>query len=142
MPKANMTNIELVKKVYADFLAGDIESILAALSDEIEWITPGTFPTSGTRHGKTEVAKFFDLVKSTWLFSVFEPREYIAAGHNVAVIGTYTVMARATGKTASSMWMMHWKIRRGKIAYFREFADIQAIGNAVMSGGAVAAKDA
>ena len=55
---STQANIAFVQKAYADFLAGDIASILAALTDDIEWITPGKgIPTEGTRHGKAEVAK-------------------------------------------------------------------------------------
>jgi ketosteroid isomerase-like protein len=59
-------NIALVQKAYADFVAGDIPSIIAALSDEVEWINPGKgVPTGGIRHGKAEVSQFFDEVAKT-----------------------------------------------------------------------------
>ena len=90
-------NVAFVQKAYADFLAGDISSILAALTDDIEWITPGKgVATEGVRHGKAEVAKFFEAVAATWKFTAFQPREYIASDDTVAVIGSYTAIARAT----------------------------------------------
>src|SRR5690348_16422934 len=110
-------NIAFVQKAYADFLAGDIASILAALTDDIEWTTPGRgVPTSGTRHGKAEVAEFFQKVAETWNFTAFEPREYIASGDMVAAIGSYTAIARATGRNVTSEWVMVWKIRDGYLA--------------------------
>jgi ketosteroid isomerase-like protein len=125
-------NIAFVQKAYADFLAGDIGSILAALTDDIEWTTPGKgVPTEGARHGKAEVAKFFQAVAETWNFTAFQPREYIASDDTVAVIGSYTAIALATGNSMSSEWVMVWKIRDGKLARFREYTDTQALAEAV-----------
>jgi ketosteroid isomerase-like protein len=62
-----------------------------------------------------------------WNFTAFEPREYIASGDKVAVLGSYTAIARATGKSMSSEWTMVWKFRDGKLAWFREFTDTHAL---------------
>jgi ketosteroid isomerase-like protein len=82
------------------------------------------------------VAQFFQTVAETWNFTAFEPREYIASGDMVAVLGSYTAIARATGRTVSSEWTMVWKIRDGKLAWFREFTDTQALAEAVVARAA------
>jgi hypothetical protein len=125
-------NITFVKNAYANFLGGNVDAILDTLTDDVEWITPGAgVPTAGTRHGKAEVAQFFQLVAATWDFTAFEPREYVASGDTVVAIGYYTAIARATGKAMASDWTMVWKIRDGKLAWFREFTDSQALAAAV-----------
>jgi ketosteroid isomerase-like protein len=127
-----MTNIQIAQKAYADFKAGDIPSILSVMTDDIELITPGAgIPTAGVRHGKAEVARFFELVGATWDFEAFEPREYVGSGETVVAIGSYTAMARATGRKVSSDWAMLWKFRDGKATYFREFTDTLALSQAV-----------
>jgi ketosteroid isomerase-like protein len=135
---STQTNIEIAKKAYADFKAGDIQSLLAVLSDNVEWTTPGEgLPTQGVRHGKAEVAKFFETVAATWSFNVFEPREYIASGDMLAVVGSYTATAQSTGKTVSSEWVMLWRFRDGQVAAFREYTDTQALVQAITPRTAV-----
>jgi ketosteroid isomerase-like protein len=125
-------NIAFVKKAYADFLAGDIPTILSGLSDEVEWITPGTgIPTAGARHGKAEVREFFQTVAATWEFTNFEAREYIASGDMVTATGSYTAISRATRRSVTSEWVMLWKIQNGKLTRFREFTDTQALAAAL-----------
>jgi uncharacterized protein len=126
------TSIAFVKKAYADFLAGDIPAVLSALSDNVEWITPGAgIPTEGTRHGKAEVKDFFETVAATWEFTDFQPRDYIASGDMVTAIGSYTAISRATRRTATSEWVMVWKIQNGKLTWFREFTETLALAEAL-----------
>ena len=95
----SQANIEIAKNCYAAFVSGNIPAILAVLADDVEWINPGKgVPTEGTRRSVEEVARFFEMVGSTWNFTSFEPREYVANGETVVVVGSYAGTARATGK--------------------------------------------
>ena len=128
----SQANIDIAKSSYAAFGRGDIPAILAVLDPNVEWTTPGKgVPTEGTRRGPAEVARFFETVGSTWTFTAFEPREYVASGDTVVAIGSYAATARATGKPMTSDWVMVWKFRNGKLAYFREYTDTQALAAAV-----------
>ncbi len=51
-------NIELVKKGYEAFSAGDVEGVMNVFDDNIEWIQPGESAISGTYHGKGELGEF------------------------------------------------------------------------------------
>ena len=129
----SQSNIEIAKSCYAAFARGDIAAILAALAEDIQWITPGAegIPTAGNRKGRDEVKQFFESVTSTWTFTAFEPREYIANGDSVAALGSYEGISRATGKPLSASWAMVWKFRDGKVVYFREYTDTQALAGAL-----------
>jgi ketosteroid isomerase-like protein len=128
----SQTNIELAKSQYAAFQRGDIASILASLTDDIEWITSGDgLPTTGTRRGAAQVAQFFESVANTWNFTVFEPREFMASGDSLAVSGHYAAIAKPTGKKMAADWLMVWKIRDGKVSYFREYTDTEALAAAL-----------
>jgi uncharacterized protein len=52
---AGEQNIETAKRGYAAFSAGDAAGAMEALSDDIEWITPGNSAISGTIRGKEAV---------------------------------------------------------------------------------------
>jgi ketosteroid isomerase-like protein len=128
----SQANIEIAKNCYEAFGRGDIPALLAALAEDVEWITPGEgIPTEGTRRSRAEVGAFFEAVGNTWSFTSFEPREYIASGDTLVVMGRYGGFAKATGKPVASDWVMVWKIRDGKVAYFREFTDTLALANAL-----------
>lgn len=88
-------------------------------------------PTEGTRRRAAEVARFFEIVGKTWNFTSFEPREHIASGDTVVVFGSYEGIARATRNPVASEWAMVWKMDGGKVAYFRELTDTEALASAV-----------
>ncbi len=48
-------NKELIKKGYAAFSEGNVESVMDLFDDDIEWVQPGDSAVSGTFHGKAEV---------------------------------------------------------------------------------------
>jgi ketosteroid isomerase-like protein len=117
-------NIQIAQKAYADFGRGDIASLLDALDENIEWVTPDIgIPPGGRYHGKAEVAHFFQQVNDLWDFQTFEPRNYIASGDQVAVQGFYSFTAKSTGRSGKSDWVMVWTIRDGKCVQFQEYVD-------------------
>ena len=70
-------NITLVQGLYAAFGRGDIATIVAGLTQDIDWQTLGPardYPTFGQRKGKAAVQEFFAQVAATEEFSDFSPR--------------------------------------------------------------------
>ena len=47
-------NVEIAKKGYEAFGAGDIETALADFDDNVEWTIPGNSTLSGTYRGKEQ----------------------------------------------------------------------------------------
>ena len=132
-------NIAFVQKAYADYRAGNIKAIMDTLADDIEWIMPGkSLPSSGTFHGKAGVARFLEITKETWSSLSLEPRQYIASGDTVAVVGTVSATARSTGRSLTTDWVMLWKIRDGKLASFQEMTDTLAAAEALKPHAATA----
>jgi hypothetical protein len=52
---AGEQNIEIAKQAYAAFSAGDAAGAMAAMADDIQWVTPGNSAISGTVQGKQAV---------------------------------------------------------------------------------------
>ena len=48
-------NVELIKRGYDAFAAGDVEQLMSMLDDNVEWVQPGESTISGTYHGKGEL---------------------------------------------------------------------------------------
>ena len=56
------TKIQTVQDVYAAFGRGDVEAILAVLTDDVDWASEpesSIAPWHGVRRGKAEVPSFF-----------------------------------------------------------------------------------
>ncbi len=122
---SEQASVELVQQAYAAYGRGHIQGVLNTLADDVEWVVPGPkeIPYAGERHGKDQIAQFFKLVDETTELDPFEPREFIAQGDRVVVLGYYAGHAKATGRGLESHWAMAFTVRNGKITEFREYTD-------------------
>ena len=123
------STVEIVQALFAAFGRGDIASVLAALSDDIEWSVAGPREVAyaGTRHGREQVAQFFQALGSSVEMLQFEPREFIAQGDQVAVIGAERLRVKATGRTVKNQWVILFTLRDGRVVRFREYGDTAAL---------------
>jgi uncharacterized protein len=130
-------NTNIVKQTYECFLRGDIESLLKLYADDVQWEVygPPSIPTTGARNGLPEVAQFFAQVNDSLEVQSFEPREFIAQGDQVAVLGHYTWTAKPTGRSFSANWAHVVSLRNGKITRFREYTDTAAAVEAFAGSG-------
>jgi len=121
------SNTQIVKEAYSAFLRGDVNAILDALDDAVEWEavkgTEGVAPHAGLRRGRAAVEAFFKQVNDSILFETFEPREFIAQEDMVVAIGRYVGTVKPTRRPFSSEWVMAFTIRDGKVVRFREWTD-------------------
>ena len=132
------TNMQVVKDAYAAFQRGDIDGVLALVDDSVEWEavkgTEGVVPTAGVRRTRRGVAEFFSQLAQWADFQQFEPREFIAQGDQVAVVGDYSARVKGTGRSLACDWVMVFDVRNGRITRFREWTDsaqlVRAYGTA------------
>jgi ketosteroid isomerase-like protein len=118
--------IALVKSLYAAFGKGDIATIVAATTADVDWESvgrPSDFPSYGVRKGQAGVQEFFAIVGGSLTFSEFSPKQFHAAGNTVFALGHYVYTVKKTGKIAESDWIHVFTIADGKVKAFREFSD-------------------
>jgi len=122
------TNTEVVQQGYEAFGRGDIPALLDLLTDDVEWTLqgPSVIPFAGTRHGREGVEEFFSVLDETLEFEQFEPREFVAQGDSVVVLGYERSLAKATGRWLEQEWAHVYTLRDGKIATGRFFEDTAA----------------
>ncbi len=127
-----VANVELVKRLFAAFAKRDINMILAALSPEVEWGEPDNpyNPAGGTRHGHEGFLEWLRIGQQSEDIMVLEPRQFLAGGESVAVVGYERCRAKSTGKVYESDFVYLVTIRDGKIARFQEFFDTYSAGEA------------
>ena len=129
MQDIQTNNLAQVKTVYDAFGRGDVQAILDGCSPNIQWHSGGTrddFPAFGERSGLNGVASFFKDVAENNQFSSFEPREFLASGDKVVVIGHYDMTQKKTGKALSSDWVHVFTFAGGKCTAWRELNDSAA----------------
>jgi ketosteroid isomerase-like protein len=118
-------NVELVQQCYAAYGKGDIEQIIGCMTPDVDWEladVPGV-DFSGKRHGCDQVREFFRLNGEQQTVRDFAPREFIAQGDKVVVLGHGAWTVKATGLDFESDWAHVFTLRDGKVAAFREFMD-------------------
>jgi ketosteroid isomerase-like protein len=130
-------NLQIVKNGYAAFGRGDVPGLLALLAEDVVWDMPGDgFPLAGTYRGHEGVASFFQKLGEQAEILEFQPREFLADGNRVLVVGWESMKVRATGRGVEIDWVMSFTLRNGKIAKFREYTDTKAIADAHVSAAA------
>ncbi|MGO4380279.1 nuclear transport factor 2 family protein [Pseudoduganella sp. RAF53_2] len=116
---------ELVMKGYKLFQAGDIRSLLDMYHDDAEWTGPESeyLAYSGNYHGKQGIAQFFTNLNAAVQALHMEPKQIIAEGDTVVVIGDSTWLARNTGRQYDNPFVHVFNIRDGKVARFTSYWD-------------------
>jgi hypothetical protein len=119
-------NIQVVQMGFAALGKGDVKSLLDVFTDDAVIQHPGpkdTIPFAGTHRGKDQVAWFFKTMSETQEFKQFEPKEFIAQGDNVVVIGRETARVKSTSRTFDVDWAMCFTVKAGRVASIRIFED-------------------
>ena len=125
-------NRQLVEQAYANFKAGDIPTLLQSMSEDIAWQLPEVenVPFSGKRQGRAAVGEFFSALASLQDARSFEPREFIAQGDKVVVLGHYVWEVKANRRTYESDFAHVFTVRGGRIVAFQEYTDSAAVAKA------------
>ena len=108
-------NVEIAKKAYEAFAAGDLETVLSTFDDNIEFVVPGNSTISGTYRGKAEVTKFFAKLAEKSFTTT--PSRFVADGDVVVALGQIT----AGGESAPEADVCTF--RGGKLAKLEGFGD-------------------
>src|SRR6478752_6653280 len=123
-------NVQTVKDFFAAIGRGDREGLLALVAEDIEWIIPGEdWPLAGTHRGHAGLTSLLQKVSETVETST-EPREFVAQGDRVLVVGFATGRIKATNRTFEDHWVFAITVRNGKLMNIREYIDTQALARA------------
>ncbi|MBW3665518.1 MAG: nuclear transport factor 2 family protein [Actinobacteria bacterium] len=126
------SNIELVQQIYAAIGRGDIGTVTAMMTNDVEIHVPGpdVIPFTGTFRGADGVGQFFQSIGANCDVVALQPTEFVADDDHVVVVGSETLTAKPTGRSWSTEWAMVWTILEGKVSCLREFHQTHAIAAA------------
>jgi ketosteroid isomerase-like protein len=119
-------HIQTVKTVYEAFGRGDVDAIVATVTDDVDWGSDtgsGVAPWYGSRRGPSGVTAFFADFGAAMEVEEFTPLTFGANADDVLTVVQFRARSRATGKVAS-MQLHHWfHFRDDKIDYYRGTED-------------------
>lgn len=120
-------NVQIAKDTFAAIGRGDLQGLLALFAEGIEWIIPGEWPLAGTHRGHAGVADLFQKAFEMVELSFSEPREFVAQGDRVLVVGFAKGRVKATNRTFEDHWVFAFTVRNGKVTNIREYIDTLAL---------------
>jgi uncharacterized protein len=119
-------NIKTIEGVYEAFGRGDVQAVLDAVTDDVDWAaeTSSTAaPWYGVRHGKEGVASFFEAFGSSMEIQEFDPYAFAANDTEVHTVVHCRATSRATGKAINHDLHHYFRFENGKIAFYRGTED-------------------
>jgi ketosteroid isomerase-like protein len=123
-------NVQIVKDAFAAIGRGDMQGLLALSAEGIEWIIPGDWPLAGTYRGHAGLADLLQKASEMVETSFPEPREFVAQGDRVLVVGFSRGRVRATNRTFEDHFVFAITVRNGKVTNIREYIDTLALARA------------
>jgi ketosteroid isomerase-like protein len=129
---SDQDNTAVVRKAYENFKTGNIEALLGQMSEDVDWHLPDIegVPFAGARRGTGQVGEFFSTLADVQDTLAFEPREFVAQGDKVVVLGDYSWRVKKNGREYGSDFAHVFTVRDGKIVAFHEYMDTAAAADA------------
>jgi ketosteroid isomerase-like protein len=105
-------NVQIVKDFFAAIGRRDKQGLLALSAEDIEWIIPGEdWPLAGTHRGHAGLADLLQKASEMVETSLTEPREFVAQGDRVLVVGFARGRIKATNRTFEDHWIFAITVR-------------------------------
>ncbi len=117
-----MSNVEIIKSIYAAFEHRDQAAILKLISPDVRIEQSTALPWGGSYAGHAGLRDFFTKLL-THLDSHLTLERYLDAGDHVVAIGWTSGTVRATGKPFHVPIAHVWQVRDGKAVSFRPYID-------------------
>jgi ketosteroid isomerase-like protein len=120
------TKIETIQRVYEAFGRGDVEAILAQVTDDVDWASVAESPVGpwhGVHKGKAEVMLFFKDLGETLEVTEFTPLSFGSNDTDVFVVIRFGFNVRANGRHGSMEIHHWWRFTDGLISMYRGTED-------------------
>src|SRR5947209_5643081 len=109
-------NKQLLRRMYDAFGRDDIDAVLADMTDDFTWYSPGAAPFAGHRTGIDQMREFFSESARWVQMDQFDADEILADGDRVVVLGRQRGTVRESGRRFETQWAHVYTVRNGKVA--------------------------
>jgi ketosteroid isomerase-like protein len=117
---------ERLYSLYAAFRLGNVDFVLNAFDDNIEFISYSPieiFPFLGHHRGKEAIAKVLKAGYDEFEFIAYEPVFMVCEADDAAVVLFVRFVHRKTGRSITTMIAHFMRFKQGRIIELREFMD-------------------
>lgn len=124
-----MSNVDLVKGVYAAFGAGDVPKVLSSMHPQIQWTQSAGYKIGPGVHRSPQaiLENVFARIPVAYESFSVDVERLIDAGNLVVMEGHYVAKGKATGKSVRAAVAHVLEIADGKIVRFDQYVDSAAI---------------
>jgi ketosteroid isomerase-like protein len=118
-------NLALVQQGYKLFSQGDIPGLLKLMGPDVTWETPKleSVPFTGKFQGVQGVGQFFSALAGAIDILKYEPREFIAQGNKVVVLGENRYRVKAQKDEFDDRWVDVLTVENGKITRYEQYGN-------------------
>lgn len=116
-----MTQVEILKEVYAALNRNDIPRVFEFFDPEIERIEFTDLPMGGTYRGHADVYAHFKKGRETWAEGGCHPERFVVAGDKVVVLVHVRVRQKDKMEWIDGRVADGFAFRDGKVVQFRSF---------------------
>jgi uncharacterized protein len=119
-------NIKTIQALYEAFGRGDLETILANVTNDVDWATEASgsgAPWYGPHSGPAGVTDFFAAFGSAMEVEEFVPITFSGTETEVLTVVRCTAKSRATGKKMAQYLHHYFRFDNGKVSYYRGSED-------------------
>lgn len=112
-----------VKRMFAAFVAGDLDALMETIHPRSRWVYYGANPriTRAELNGRSEVRSFFERIMKRLDMSAFNTNEFVAQGNTVVVFGNESGTIKATGQRFHNEWVQKYVVEAGLIVEMAEW---------------------
>ncbi|MGY1632206.1 nuclear transport factor 2 family protein [Geodermatophilus sp. SYSU D01186] len=133
MTQTTATSLEVVQGMYEAFAQGDVDAVMRALDDGIEWYEAEGNPWDPGHAlvGPQQVLEgVFARIPESFEDFRIESRRFLRDGDTVVVEARYrSSRHRTTGKPLDVQVAHIWDVRNGKVVRFQQYVDTRRIAD-------------
>ena len=116
-------SVDTVRGMYDAFGQGDVNAILSALDENIEWSVPENLPHGRKCHGREEVGLFFQGIGEQWDGLDVEIEAIVGGGDHVVALANIHGRLRGSGQDAGYTAAHAWTLQNGAPVRFDEYVN-------------------
>ncbi len=121
-------NVEQTRTIYADFARGDIDAVLAAYHDDVEWGGAGDLVDIGGSHRGTQavLANVLSQIPERYDEFRIDTDQFLDVGDRVVVLGQWHIRAKGAESSFHGPHAAVYSFEGGRVTSVQFFADTAA----------------
>ncbi len=123
-------NKTLMARVTRAFAEGDMQPLLTALDDNVQWTSNSPVPYfrfGGGHTNRDGVKELLALIAATYMFRRFQAKEIVAEGETVWGLFEVEAAHQSSGKQVKLDLAIRWIMRDGKVISHQGFFDTASV---------------